>query len=470
MFAGAIALSAAAVSGQDFPADISARSRADDAIHKLVNANSSDVWSLLRQGADNSVRSWLIHEIPTLHVKSEVLIRRLRQESDVSAKRALILTLGGYDGRELSPSQRDSLGALLLRWYANDADPGIHGAIAWLLGPRQIDQWTPGVDWGKAASIASVDRSLTSKSTPGKRWFVTEEGQTITVLSGPLFVRMGSPGDEQGRQPASDSPPEPLHTVRIPRTIGIGTREVTKAEFTRFLRANHDVNRLHQYVGEGNRMSQVLAMFSPDDDDPAIAVTWYEAAMYCNWLSERTGLPQSEWVYPIDPRSVSAGMEMPANYLRRTGYRLPTEAEWEFAARAGTTTSRFFGTSEALLPEYAWFSRHPPRLKTDPSDPTDPQRTSPVGRLKPNDFGLFDIYGNVWEWTQDRVARHSSGDVRKDVEDVVRQVSDTDARTRRGGAFPYEAAMERSAERGTIGALPTTRRDNVGFRIARTIR
>ena len=134
-------------------------------------------------------------------------------------------------------------------------------------------------------------------------------------------------------------------------------------------------------------------------------------------------------------------MQLPADYLRR-GYRLPTEAEWEFAARAGTTTSRFFGSSAELLVDYAWFSRNPPRTKDDPVDPNDPQRTSPVGRLKPNDFGLFDVHGNVREWTQDRVERHQAGLLREDREDSVLRVSDQDARTRRGGAFPHEAARE----------------------------
>jgi formylglycine-generating enzyme required for sulfatase activity len=80
------------------------------------------------------------------------------------------------------------------------------------------------------------------------------------------------------------------------------------------------------------------------------------------------------------------------------------------------------------------------------------------------------VYGNVWEWTQDRVVRHQGGRVNDDREDPVLLVRDGDARTRRGGAFSYPAAMARSAARGTVHSLPTTRRDNVGFRIARTIR
>lgn len=292
----------------------------------------------------------------------------------------------------------------------------------------------------------------------------------LAVIPGPATVRMGSPADERGRQPASDSPPEPLHDVRIPRTFAIGTTEVTVAQFTQFLDATPAVRAAHRRPDSPGRQpaADVVARFSPDADAPMIAVTWYDAAMYCNWLSQREGLPESEWVYP--PGLLRDGIQMPADYLRRTGYRLPTEAEWEMATRAGTTTARFFGESEDQLGEYAWFSRNPPRTKDDPPDPRDPPHTARVGLLKPNSYGLFDVYGNVWEWTQDRVARHDTTTAFEDREDTVLVVRDSDARTRRGGAYSYPAAMSRSAARGTVSSLPTTRRDNVGFRLARTIR
>jgi formylglycine-generating enzyme required for sulfatase activity len=314
----------------------------------------------------------------------------------------------------------------------------------------------------------SSDRPGAFPNDPAQ--FVSAAGLTMTIIRGPIEFRMGSPESEVGRNPAADSPDEALHTARIPRSYAISAHEVTVEQFQRFLDAHPEVKSRHSYPDDATRMDEVMRQFSPDPNGPQIAVTWYEAAMFCNWLSELDGIPESQWVYPSRMEVVRDGMRMPEDYLSRTGYRLPTEAEWEYAARAGTTTSRFFGESDSRLADYAWYSRNPPRRKDDPVDPTDPQRTSPVGSLKPNPLGLFDIYGNVWEWTQSRVLPYPAGGLHLDVEDDVLVVSDSVARVRRGGAFPYEAAMARSAARGTITAFPYLRRDNVGFRVARTIR
>lgn len=201
-----------------------------------------------------------------------------------------------------------------------------------------------------------------------------------------------------------------------------------------------------------------FARYSRTPDSPQVAVSWYDTARYCNWLSEQGGIPKEQWVYP-EVIDADHGIELPRDYLHRTGYRLPTEAEWEFAARAGTTTSRHFGDDDSLLPQYAWYDGN-----------TNRERMYPVGRLLPNQWSFYGMLGNAWEWTFDRRRPYpADGRVTEDVEDSALQVSNDVARTRRGGSFAYEWFTARSAHRGDVTYFPNQIRDNVGFRVARTM-
>jgi formylglycine-generating enzyme required for sulfatase activity len=278
-------------------------------------------------------------------------------------------------------------------------------------------------------------------------------GHTLVVIQGGEFT-MGSPPGERGR-----SEEEVQHRVRIPRTYAIATTEVTIEQFARFLTAQPAYASRWQAAtaarfGDPPR----FAAFSRTPDSPQVAVSWYDAARYCNWLSEQAGLARDQWVYP-DVIDAERGLDLPSNYLHRSGYRLPTEAEWEFAARAGTTTSRHFGDDDAVLPNYAWYDGNTKR-----------ERAYPVGSRLPNQWGLYDMLGNVWEWTLDRRKPYpTSSRVVEDIEDSTLRVSNEVARTRRGGSFAYEWFTVRSAHRGDITYFPNQTRDNVGFRVARTM-
>lgn len=286
------------------------------------------------------------------------------------------------------------------------------------------------------------------------RSYAGPNGHTMVVISGGEFW-MGSPVSERGR-----SEDEVRHLVRIPRSYAIAMTEVTNEQFARFLNAVPDYAARWKAAttarfGDPPR----YAAYSRTPDSPQVGVSWYDAARYCNWLSELAGIPNDQWVYP-ERIDAEQGIELPADYLRRTGHRLPTEAEWEYAARAGTTTSRHFGDDDKLLHQYGWYDGN-----------TGRQRAFPVAQLRPNQWGLFDMLGNVWEWTFDRRRPYLADQgASEDVEDSVVRVSNDVARTRRGGSFAYEPFTLRSAHRGDVTYFPNQTRDNVGFRVARTIR
>jgi formylglycine-generating enzyme required for sulfatase activity len=165
---------------------------------------------------------------------------------------------------------------------------------------------------------------------------------------------MGSPSNETGR--SSDE--GPVHRVHV-EAFQMGKYEVTNAQFRRF-RPEHNSG---DYAGHSLN----------GDNQPVVNVSWADAVAYTQWLAKKTGKP----------------------------YRLPTEAEWEYAARAGTTTRYYWG--DDIDPAKLNFS--------DKNDPTGPARkdlddgyavSAPVGSYSPNPWGLYDMLGNVWEWNQDK--------------------------------------------------------------------
>jgi formylglycine-generating enzyme required for sulfatase activity len=152
------------------------------------------------------------------------------------------------------------------------------------------------------------------------------------------------------------------------------------------------------------------------------------------------------------------GMRAAPNYLQRTGYRLPTQAEMEYATRAGSVTCRYFGETEELMPHYVWYRKN------------THEQTCPVGGKKPNDFGLFDMLGNVYCWCQESDSHHD-----KDVgKGVIEDQEDTEAididlgRTTYGGSYDESPMWLRAAGRNHTG--PLNRGGDLGFRLARTIR
>ena len=254
---------------------------------------------------------------------------------------------------------------------------------------------------------------------------------------------MGSPPTEPNRNVTLETP---RHMV-IPRRFAIAATEVTIEQWQRFLATHPELGLPPSFVHQ----------YSPDPDGPMIGFTWYIAVTYCNWLNEQEGIPKDQWCYrPNEAGEYAEGMTIPADVLRRTGYRLPTEAEWAYACRAGTVTSRYYGHSTELLERYAWYQA------------TSEEHAWSCGSLLPNDLGVFDMLGNEYEWCQDRIntPRPGGKGLYSDIINKSEYIRDRHPRLLRGGAFSVVPGFVRSAFRSDNA--PTLRNFLCGLRPART--
>ena len=247
-----------------------------------------------------------------------------------------------------------------------------------------------------------------------RRWYVNSQDQTMAVIPNPVeFLMSEKTGPRK---------------VTLSHSFAVATHEVTVAQFQRF-RSDH------KHDGR----------YSPQPDCPVNAVSWYDAVAYCNWLSDQEELQRC--YEPNDKGEYSEGMKIAADYLERTGYRLPTEKEWEFVCRAGTTSSFGFGEPVELLTKYVWYASNAE------------SHMWPVGVKMPNSMGLCDMHGNAFEWCHNL---HSPFAGQSDT--VVR---DSDARVSRGGAYHDSASFVRWDFRYNP-VPPTFRNASVGFRLSRT--
>jgi formylglycine-generating enzyme required for sulfatase activity len=280
----------------------------------------------------------------------------------------------------------------------------------------------------------------------------------MVVIPGPVEFLMGSPPTEVGREGGPEGKVEKQHRRRIGRSFAIANKEVTLAQFCKFYK-----DFFHEDYGEYGKQH------SPTPACPVNAVSWYQAAAYCNWLSRQEGIADDQWCYLANAKGEYAeGMKPAPGYLRRTGYRLPSEAEWEYACRAGAVTSRYYGETEELLGRYAWYSKNSQERGMLPGAPGSLGVRGEM--LKPNDFGLFDLLGNAVEWCQDSYGTYPSEEDGRASEDVEYEgeISDRLSRPLRGGSFNNHALKVRCANRNRN--LPSVRDNLVGFRPARTVR
>jgi formylglycine-generating enzyme required for sulfatase activity len=432
----------------------------------LRYGRAAHAWPLFVHAPDPRVRSHLIHLVGPFGVDPSLLAERLGVEKDVSAKRALVLALGemAADTAPDSPQRsrlNDVLIPVLRTIYTADPDPGLHAAAEWSL--RQLGErkwiWARIQEWRKGALDPSPaggrekpsppePTAIGAGSPPGPSpprpgapaepgWFVNSQGQTLVVVPGPVEFTMGSPESEESRR--TD---ERQRGMRIPTTFALAATPVTRVQYRQVIGAPEETGPYLAKMFFG-----IDAAEKPGDDIPMVGITWFEAAKYCNELGRIEGLSEDQLVY------VQAGRGRPVtglhtDYASRSGYRLPTEAEWEYAVRAGAVTSRSYGQSTALLSAYAVCGG-------------EAEEARPVAARKPNDLGLFDGLGNVWNWTQDLYSERGTDGAGDG------PLTPDQLRSKRGGDYSLPSTKTRVAFRNYDQAARAE--INVGFRIARTI-
>jgi len=273
--------------------------------------------------------------------------------------------------------------------------------------------------------ISNVAQGTTDRLPPGPEGFVQVPAGT--------FV-MGSPADEPGRYTN-----ETQRTVTLTGGFYISDHLVTQAEWTAIMGWNE-------------------AQFS-GDDQPEETVTWFDCVNYCNLRSQKEGLPPAYAMADVVRDSGQVHINSATVTWNRgaRGYRLPTEAEWEYACRAGSAAA--FGAGpithalsdcgdDPVLDRLGWYCGN--------SD----SHAHPVKQLEPNVWGLYDMHGDVWEWCWDWFALYPAGPAT----DPIGPASGS-ARILRGGSWGDNARSARCAHRDT--GVPGYDANDCGFRVVR---
>jgi formylglycine-generating enzyme required for sulfatase activity len=271
------------------------------------------------------------------------------------------------------------------------------------------------------------------------------QGPVMVVIPAGTFL-MGSPEKEKNRDDD-----ERQHPIEIKQNFAIGKSEVTVGQFRRFVEAKGYRTEAETaggcYSWDGKAWQQTADKnwrnpgFKQDDEHPVVCVSWNDALAYTEWLSQQTGQQ----------------------------YRLPTEAEWEYAARAGTQTAYYWGdnpnkgcrfgngfdqTAKEQFPGWTILECKDGYVYT-----------APVGRFQTNAFGLYDMLGNVWEWTCSVYDKNYEQKGKE--QDCIGEKSDTGPRVLRGGSWYGGPERLRSAARDW--GIPRGWNYLGGFRLARTL-
>lgn len=394
------------------------------------------LWKSLQDGSTENLPVSLANEIlmraRECGIPLNILGKQLTTASNSLFRYRLLLLLGQYSLNDADDNGRDIL-PTLTTWFIHDPDPGVHAACDWLL--RKWNQHDT-----LQSSWKSLDASLANRGN--RRWYRSATGMDYVVFENPRPFYMGhSVDDTDMGTPALERP----HLRKVGHSFALGSRKVTSKQYIQF--------------DERHRTGDVR--FAPSEECPVGNIRWNRAAEFCNWLSKQEGIPQQEWCYVLKPGTRL--MQPVDDYLMRTGYRLPTEAELEYALRGNSRLIRFHGNHAEGLELYAWYRD------------TASRQMHPVGLLRPHPQGLFDAQGNAYEWTNDKVQLYPAVFGNEIIHDecwhlcAARHTTADSTIALRGFTWGGESYFLRLSQRHSRSDTNPSEGSDIGIRLARTI-
>lgn len=377
------------------------------------------------EAGDPTDRSAFIHALKDWHGDLHRLAALLRLQQDPELCSALCAGLGRIARGDIPDLQFGELKKAFEKLYLEAPDGGTHSASGWALQQLKTEK---------------EKLPIIVRGTKRTGWFVNSQGMTMIKIREGTF-KMGNNCYEEE---------SPEHDVDLGEFY-LCDREVSVSQFEYFAadRSYGSAEQLTGWEGPDKRMS-------PSADCPVQNVDWFGAVRFCNWLSLKDGrTPCYAWTRTSkansDDENADAGndSEVWECRFKADGYRLPTEAEWEYACRGGSATSFCFGKDRKLLGEYGWFRDN------------SGSRCYRGAEKLPNAWGLFDMHGNVREWCWDWYGAFTSGKASNPTSS-----GDAQERITRGGGCLTEWLECRSTCRAHRSSFePDTASGTIGFRV-----
>jgi serine/threonine protein kinase/formylglycine-generating enzyme required for sulfatase activity len=326
------------------------RTRLSIALVTLGDPRAAQAELAVRTNPTDRVR--FIHTFATWHADPAPLAGLLRSVNDPAFRSGLCLAIGSIGADKIAPATRPALDRVLAELYTTAPDGGTHGAAAWALQRLRAYEADR-----LARGVAMAQIAATPGPVEGRQWFVNRQGMTMIGLRPGYFV------------PESyEQQPRDRRLVVLTRPFFMVDQEVTDTWYQRFLDSDD-----HPRGEELTRFDRHL-----DLNHSVAHADWIGAVLFCNWLSRCEGRTPC---YRIEPTEPDAGTAVTCDFTAN-GYRLPTDAEWEYAFRTGSTTRYVTGDDVPRMLDYGRvFATERGRGK----------------QFLPNPWGLFDLLGNGWE-------------------------------------------------------------------------